>query len=84
MIHRAILGSVERMFAVLAEHCGGRWPLWLNPRAVAIIPVTDAHRAYAQDVMQRLKACAVRCSGALFLACVISCRCGSFSDHAHD
>ena len=36
MIHRAILGSLERMFAILCEHYGGRWPMWLSPRQVAI------------------------------------------------
>ena len=34
MIHRAILGSVERMLAILCEHFGGKWPLWLSPRQV--------------------------------------------------
>eukprot|EP01087_Luapelamoeba_hula_P000675 TRINITY_DN10501_c0_g1_i1.p1 TRINITY_DN10501_c0_g1~~TRINITY_DN10501_c0_g1_i1.p1 ORF type:complete len:607 (-),score=68.43 TRINITY_DN10501_c0_g1_i1:131-1951(-) len=41
MIHRAILGSVERMFAILVEHTGGKWPFWLSPRQVIIIPIED-------------------------------------------
>jgi threonyl-tRNA synthetase len=60
MIHRAILGSVERMFAILTEHCGGRWPLWLNPRAVACIPVAGAHHVYAKEVVDRLKRTGIR------------------------
>lgn len=42
MIHRAILGSVERFMAILTEHTGGKWPLWLSPRQVAILPVSPA------------------------------------------
>lgn len=60
MIHRAILGSVERMFAVLAEHCGGRWPVWLNPRMVAVVPVADAHHDYATSVVESLCRAGVR------------------------
>lgn len=41
MIHRAVLGSVERLMALLIEHYGGRWPFWLNPRQVVIITVND-------------------------------------------
>lgn len=40
IIHRAILGSVERMFAILLEHTGGKWPFWLSPRQVMVIPVS--------------------------------------------
>ena len=38
MIHRAILGSVERMFAILCEHYAGKWPFWLSPRQVSAGP----------------------------------------------
>ncbi|RDW73018.1 hypothetical protein BP6252_06925 [Coleophoma cylindrospora] len=48
MIHRAILGSVERLMALLIEHYNGRWPFWLNPRQVAIITVSDAPEIVAQ------------------------------------
>ena len=41
MVHRAMLGSVERMFAILTEHFGGKWPLWLSPRQAIIIPVHE-------------------------------------------
>ncbi|RDW87761.1 hypothetical protein BP5796_03455 [Coleophoma crateriformis] len=48
MIHRAILGSVERLMALLIEHYNGRWPFWLNPRQIAIITVSDAPEIVAQ------------------------------------
>jgi len=51
IIHRAILGSVERMMAVLIEHTGGKWPFWLSPRQVMVIPVHAEHDlAYARKV----------------------------------
>lgn len=50
MIHRAILGSVERMFAILIEHTGGRWPFWLSPRQIMVCAVADRHEAYASAV----------------------------------
>ncbi len=39
MIHRAMLGSVERMLAVLIEHYGGTWPFWLSPRQAMVVPI---------------------------------------------
>ncbi len=39
MIHRALLGSVERMLAVLIEHYGGSWPFWLSPRQAMVVPI---------------------------------------------
>ncbi|CAG8499401.1 17628_t:CDS:2, partial [Acaulospora colombiana] len=55
MIHRAILGSVERMMAILIEHTGGRWPFWLNPRQAIVIPVGGPKFFdYAQKVRQSL------------------------------
>lgn len=50
MIHRAILGSVERMVAVLTENYGGKWPFWLSPRQCVIIPVAPVYDAYAEEV----------------------------------
>merc|ERR1711871_1478266 len=50
MVHRAMLGSVERMFAVLTEHWGGKWPLWLSPRQVMTIPVDPKFADYADEV----------------------------------
>lgn len=54
MIHRAMLGSVERMFAVLCEHYGGKWPLWLSPRQVMVIPVHAEWNEYCEEVRQTL------------------------------
>eukprot|EP00850_Spirogloea_muscicola_P015583 SM000121S25980 [mRNA] locus=s121:32138:38437:- [translate_table: standard] len=50
IIHRAILGSVERMFAVLLEHYAGKWPFWLSPRQVVICPVSEKHTEYALKI----------------------------------
>ncbi|XP_034548118.1 threonine--tRNA ligase 1, cytoplasmic [Notolabrus celidotus] len=52
IIHRAILGSVERMIAILTENYGGKWPLWLSPRQVMVVPVGVAYEEYAQKVKQ--------------------------------
>ena len=54
MVHRAMLGSVERMFAVLCEHWGGKWPLWLSPRQVMVIPVHAEFNDYCQSVQDKL------------------------------
>lgn len=56
MIHRAILGSVERMVAVLTESFGGKWPFWLSPRQAMVVPVGPHVNEYAQDVCQKLRA----------------------------
>jgi threonyl-tRNA synthetase len=56
MVHRAMLGSVERMFAVLCEHYGGKWPFWLSPRQVMIVPVHKEWNDYCQEVRDRLHA----------------------------
>uniref|UniRef100_A0A672YC19 threonine--tRNA ligase n=1 Tax=Sphaeramia orbicularis TaxID=375764 RepID=A0A672YC19_9TELE len=50
MIHRAVLGSLERMFAILAENFGGKWPLWLSPAQVMVIPVVGSSESYAKQV----------------------------------
>ncbi len=50
MIHRAVLGSVERMTAILCEHFAGKWPFFLSPRQAKIVPVTMAFADYAQQV----------------------------------
>jgi len=61
MIHRAILGSMERFLAILTENCGGAFPLWLNPRQVAVVPVSEEKfGAYARTVGGRLKAAGLR------------------------
>ncbi|KAL0238897.1 hypothetical protein PCE1_004588 [Barthelona sp. PCE] len=55
MIHRAILGSLERFLAMITEHYAGKWPLWLSPRQVQIIPVTGVFHEYAVSVKDILK-----------------------------
>ena len=60
MIHRALFGSVERFMAVLIEHYAGALPTWLSPEQVRVIPVTDAHAAYAQAVAAASAAAGLR------------------------
>jgi len=54
MIHRAPFGSMERFVAVLIEHCAGKFPLWLMPEQVKILPVSDKFNKYAQSVSKQL------------------------------
>jgi threonyl-tRNA synthetase len=55
MIHRAPFGSMERFVAVLLEHCGGNFPLWLTTDQVAILPISEKHQEYAEKVLNVLK-----------------------------
>jgi len=55
MIHRAILGSLERFIGVYIEHTGGHFPLWLSPVQAVVIPIADRHLEYAQRVQSRLR-----------------------------
>ena len=50
MIHRAPFGSMERFIAVLIEHCGGNFPLWLSPEQIAVLPISEKYQDYAQEV----------------------------------
>src|SRR5690554_932114 len=54
MIHRAPFGSMERFVAVLIEHCAGKFPLWLIPQQVKILPVSDKYNKYAKTVLNQL------------------------------
>lgn len=54
MIHRAILGSLERFIAIVTEHFGGKWPFWLSPRQVMVVPVAAPFYTYATEVQQKL------------------------------
>ncbi|KAF2351852.1 Threonine-tRNA ligase class IIa, partial [Trinorchestia longiramus] len=56
IIHRAILGSVERMIAILTESYAGKWPFWLSPRQVLVVPVASPFDEYAVSVRNRLHA----------------------------
>uniref|UniRef100_A0A0K8TP76 threonine--tRNA ligase n=1 Tax=Tabanus bromius TaxID=304241 RepID=A0A0K8TP76_TABBR len=54
IIHRAILGSVERMIAILTENYAGKWPFWLSPRQVMVVPVGPTFDEYAESVKNKL------------------------------
>jgi threonyl-tRNA synthetase len=56
MVHRALLGSMERFFGVLIEHFSGAFPLWLSPVQAVVIPITDRHIEYAREVAKKLRA----------------------------
>ena len=60
MVHRALLGSMERFFGVLIEHFGGAFPVWLSPVQVEIIPIADRHLDYAYEVREKLLAAGLR------------------------
>ncbi len=55
MVHRAILGSLERFFGVLVEHYAGAFPLWLAPVQAVVIPIADRHNEYAEQVAGKLR-----------------------------
>ena len=63
MIHRALLGSLERFFGVLIEHYAGAFPPWLAPEQIKVIPVSDAYDEYARSVVSELKKAGLRASG---------------------
>lgn len=54
MIHRAPFGSMERFVAVLIEHCGGNFPLWLSPDQIAILPISEKYHDYAEELKNSL------------------------------
>ena len=60
MVHRALMGSLERFFGVLVEHYSGAFPVWLSPVQVMIIPIADRHVEYARKVEAVLKADGLR------------------------
>lgn len=60
MVHRALLGSMERFFGILIEHYAGAFPLWLSPVQATIIPITDRHLEFAQNVGKRLQDAGLR------------------------
>ena len=62
MVHRALLGSLERFFGILIEHYGGAFPLWLAPEQVRVLPLTEDQLDYAGQVSQALQECDVRVS----------------------
>ena len=56
MIHRAIAGNIERFTAILTEHFAGKWPFWLSPRQILIVPVGTGYYDYAKEVQSIFKA----------------------------
>jgi len=60
MIHRALLGSIERFLAILIEHTGGALPPWIAPVQAVVLPVSEKFRAYGEEVLARLRAAGVR------------------------
>lgn len=62
MVHRAIYGSIERFFAIIIEHFGGKLPLWLNPMPIRVIPVADRHIPFGNEVKNYLQKQGLLCS----------------------
>jgi len=60
VIHRALLGSMERFFGVLIEHFGGAFPVWLSPTQVMVVPIADRHNAAAHGVAEQVRAGGLR------------------------
>jgi len=60
MIHRAPFGSMERFIAVLTEHCGGKFPLWMTPQQYQILPISDKYLAYAEKIKSELAVAGLR------------------------
>ena len=60
MVHRALLGSIERFFGVLVEHYGGAFPTWLAPVQAIVIPISDRHIGYADTIASRLNTHGIR------------------------
>jgi threonyl-tRNA synthetase len=60
MIHRVVLGSIERFIGVITEHYAGAFPTWLNPVQVKVLPITDRVSAYADEVSAKLDAMGFR------------------------
>ncbi len=60
MIHRAVLGSIERFMAILIEHYAGAFPLWLSPIQIAVLPISEKQKTYADSVVSELKKAGIR------------------------
>ena len=60
ILHRAILGSLERFIGILIEHYAGKFPLWLAPEQIRVLPISDNHLDYAKQVVRKLKAGGLR------------------------
>lgn len=60
MVHRALLGSIERFFGILVEHYAGAFPAWLAPVQAVVIPIADRHLEYASQVADQLRQAELR------------------------
>jgi threonyl-tRNA synthetase len=60
MIHRAPFGSMERFVAVLIEHTAGKFPLWLSPEQVVVLPISEKYNEYSKRVSEFLNNCDIR------------------------
>jgi threonyl-tRNA synthetase len=60
VVHRALMGSIERFFGILVEHYAGAFPVWLMPVQAVVIPIADRHAEYARQVLDQLQAAGVR------------------------
>ena len=60
MIHRVVLGSIERFIGVITEHYAGAFPMWLNPVQVKVLPITDRAADYAKSIAEKLDAAGIR------------------------
>ena len=60
IIHRALLGSLERFMGILIEHYAGAFPLWLSPLQVRVLPIADVHKEYAREIFETLKTAGIR------------------------
>ena len=63
MLHRAMLGSIERFMGILIESTGGNLPLWLSPEPVVVVPISEKYREYAESVVADLRAAGVYARG---------------------
>ncbi|WP_066714700.1 threonine--tRNA ligase [Clostridium sp. Marseille-P299] len=61
MIHRVVFGSIERFIGILIEHYAGKFPVWLSPVQVKLLPISDRFSSYANSVMEKLRANGIRC-----------------------
>ena len=60
MVHRVVFGSIERFIGILIEHFAGKFPVWLSPTQVKILPITDRQLAYAREIESKMKAVGIR------------------------
>uniref|UniRef100_A0A8C6USS5 threonine--tRNA ligase n=1 Tax=Neogobius melanostomus TaxID=47308 RepID=A0A8C6USS5_9GOBI len=72
IIHRAILGSVERMIAILTENYAGKWPLWLSPRQVMLVPVNPSLEDYAKMVCKKFTEAGFNADADLDSSCLLN------------